>query len=119
VVLRFEIRALHLLGRCSTAWAAPFSLIILEISLAFCLGWPGPWFSYFCFLPSLGWQVSGMTPSFFPLKWDLVNFFAQSGLEQWSSQSQPSMYLGMSAHSWPGTCKKSYAYNYIQGQQQW
>jgi hypothetical protein len=51
-----------------------FALVIVEMGVAFCLGWPGPRTSYFK-LPS----VTGMTQAchlaqLFPLRWDLTNF---------------------------------------------
>jgi hypothetical protein len=67
----------------------------------FCSGYVGERLSFFaqeglnhdppilCFLLPLGWQVCTTTPSLFPLRWGLANFFAQVGLEPWCSQSQP------------------------------
>jgi hypothetical protein len=74
VVPEFKLRALCLLGKCSTAWAmplAPFSLVIWRWGgLTFCTSSLGSWASYFTLL-----AVAGMTGkhhhttlSFFPLR---------------------------------------------------
>jgi hypothetical protein len=93
-----------LLGRHSTTWVMPpalFTLVILDVVLAFCSGWPGPWFSYFT-VPA----ITGMTEvcstmlSFLLLSWDLANFFAQADWESWSSWSQPATQLGRCIPWW-------------------
>jgi hypothetical protein len=55
---------------------ALFALVILEVGLAFCLGWPGPWSYYFLsFLPKLEWQAHTTMPSFFLLRWGSCKLF--------------------------------------------
>jgi hypothetical protein len=53
---------------------------------------PGPWSSYLCFLPSLGWQAHATVTSSpltsHPLRWGITNCFVQTGLELPSSWSQ-------------------------------
>jgi hypothetical protein len=85
-----ELRALSLVGRCSTIWAHPypFLLYILQIrSHAFF--WAKLW--TLNHLPMLitgftdvnhHWQTS-------LLRWNLTNFFAQTRLELWYSWSLP------------------------------
>jgi hypothetical protein len=36
---------------------------------------------FWSFLPWLGWQVCVTMPSFFPLRWNIANFYSQAGLE--------------------------------------
>jgi hypothetical protein len=128
---------LHLWGKCSPTWARPpalFALVILEIGLTFCPGWPGRWAPYFILS-----EVTGMTGilyylQLFPTEMESHSFFcpvrlgtsippiltsgiagktgtwhrihllidmkswklpARTGLEPWSSWSQPPKKLGL------------------------
>jgi hypothetical protein len=71
-VLGFELRALHLPGRCSTTWAILPTLFIFRIFLFvflnwvshLCPGWPRLWSSYLCFLCRLGWKAHDTMPRY-------------------------------------------------------
>jgi hypothetical protein len=52
--------------------------------LAFCPGWTRLQSSYF----TVGWQGCNTTPSFFPSRWGLANFFVCADLEPQSSWFQ-------------------------------
>jgi hypothetical protein len=85
MVLGFAPRALCLLKRCSTAWSmtpALFALVILEIgSHFFCEGCMGHHPPILCVMLLLGWQEHAIRPTFFLLRLNLTNFFAEVGLE--------------------------------------
>jgi hypothetical protein len=56
-----------------------FALVILEIGSHFFCSGRSELLSYFTLLTIP--QMTGMQPSFFPLRWGLTNFFAMAGLE--------------------------------------
>jgi hypothetical protein len=61
VVLGFEHKALHLLGRYSMTWAmlpAPLLCLFWRQGLTFCPGQPGPWSPYFILPTIAGMRVT-------------------------------------------------------------
>jgi hypothetical protein len=78
LVLGLELRALHLLDRCSTTWTIPqpiFALVIFQIgSSAFCL-WPAS----DCDLPTCAFHIAWVIGTYYHIwlfSWDggLTNF---------------------------------------------
>jgi hypothetical protein len=78
VVLGFELRALPLLGRCSTIWIMPVAVILLWLfwkqDFTFCPGWPGRWF-YFNLSAIAEMTVYATISSLYPLKWGSAKLF--------------------------------------------
>jgi hypothetical protein len=76
-VLEFELRAQHLLGRHSTTWSTPpalFAPFMSEIGSHFMPGLAWTTVLLFMLPGLLGWQAWPATPSFYLLRWGLVNF---------------------------------------------
>jgi hypothetical protein len=90
VVLGFELRALNLLGRCSTFWAImPPHLFLLWCLKFFSGASLGLWPFHICFLPC-NWDHSTEPPCLTSLlRWNLTNFLPRSAF----NCDSPNLYL--------------------------
>jgi hypothetical protein len=93
VILEFELRAWHWLGRHSTAWATPPALsvlVVLEIGPHFLHGPAWTMILLFTFPTVAGMTCMCQHALLFLLRWGgLMSLFAQAGFDLRSSQSQP------------------------------
>jgi hypothetical protein len=82
VILGFELRASCLQGKSSSPFC---SLYFVDRILLFAKSGLEKSFSYFILPAIAGMTGTCPTHSFFPLRWDLKNFFAWPGLKPQSS----------------------------------